>query len=228
MTMTRKDLQEKYDIFGENNDICLYRKKGEYTRSIGYCGNISLKNGKAVFNGQTYATVSELDNALREWENSLPYPVDTYNPMKREICRVEEQIIYYLTDVLGFELSSRDWNTLYVKNVGPSFRLEFEVGLNHNDKDLVSIVSKYGAYTFTQDVSDTESGIAVISSIVNSECLQMAKDMVDVLSVCDAKVTSEINAYVPDKTAFFGFQKANFKDMMIDRLETVLKQLKGE
>lgn len=81
--MTRRDLQEKYNIFGNNNDISLYRKKGEYTHGIGYCGNVKINNGTVSFNKHRYFDIESLDKALREWEASLPWPVDTYNPLMR-------------------------------------------------------------------------------------------------------------------------------------------------
>lgn len=229
--MTRKDLQEKYNIIGENKDIMLFRKSGEYSYGIGYCGNISLKNGKAVFNdfnGQSYSDLETLDNALVEWEKSLPYPVDTYCPMTRESYRIDSRIVWHLTEKMGFEHSKSGWEAgAYVRSIGPNSQLRFNVRQDlENEK--VDITSEFGGMTFTQSVDDADDGIAVVDSIINGSVLMMAKDMVDVISACGEKVTTEVEAFIPTKENFFGIKKASFKDLMIARLENVLKQLKGE
>lgn len=224
--MTRNDIKTKYNFIGENKDIMLFRKSGEFTYGIGYCGNISLKNGKAVFNGKSYSDLETLDNALVEWEKSLPYPVDTYCPMTRESYRTESRIVWHLTEKMGFESSKSGWSVgVYVRNIGPNFQLHFNVRQDlKNEK--VNITSQFGGMTFTQSVDNAEDGIAVIESIVNGSVLMMAKDMVDVISVCGEKVNTEVEAYIPTKENLFGIKKVNFKDLMIVRLESILAQLK--
>lgn len=225
--MTRKDIKTKYNFIGENKDIMLFRKQGEYTYGIGYCGNIALKNGKAVFNGKSYSDLETLDKALVEWEKSLPYPVDTYCPMTRESYRVESQIEWYLTNNLGFVSKTSEWHHRYAREMGPAFELSFKVEQD-TEKECVRIFSSFGGVTFTQEVTDTETGVAIVSAIVNGECLCMAKDMVDLISACNEEVNGEIEAYVPTKQNIFGVAKTSFKEVMIDRLEKVLAQLKGE
>lgn len=225
--MTRKDLQEKYNIIGENKEINLYRKQGEFSYGIGWCGTIALKNGKAVFNGKAYSTIADLDNALVEWEKSLPYPVDTYNPMCRPSYKVDNQLTWYLNEKLGFKTKHEKWNVRYAKAIGDDYELYFELEQDLDDES-VRITTRFGEYHFTQKVTDTETGVAVISAIVNGECLSMAKDMIDLISVCDTKITSEIEAYTQTNENIFGIKPISFKDMMIERLEKVLAQLKGE
>lgn len=224
--MTRKDIETKYRFLGKNDDIMLFRKSGEYTYGIGYCGNIALKNGKAVFNGKTYNDLETLDNALVEWEKSLPYPVDTYCPMTRESYRTESRIVWHLTEKMGFEQSKSGWEVgVYVRSIGPNSQLRFNVRQDlENGK--VNITSQFGGMTFTQSVDNAEDGIAVIDSIVNGSVLMGAKDMVDIISACGKKVTTEIEAFIPTKENIFGVKQVSFKDLMITRLENVLNQLK--
>ena len=228
MNMTRKEIETKYRFLGKNDDIMLFRKSGEYTYGIGYCGNIALKNGKAVFNGKTYNDLETLDNALVEWEKSLPYPVDTYCPMTRESYRTESRIVWHLTEKMGFEQSKSGWEAgVYVRSIGPDSQLRFNVRQDlENGK--VNITSQFGGMTFTQSVDNAEDGIAVIDSIINSNVLMGAKDMVDIISVCGEKITSEIETFIPTKENFFGIKKVNFKDLMIERLEKVLEELKKQ
>ena len=224
--MTRNDIKTKYNFIGENKDMMLFRKRGAFTYGIGYCGNITLKNGKVIFNGKTYNDLETLDNALVGWEKSLPYPVDTYCPMTRETYRTESRIVWYLTEKMGFERSKSGWEAdLYVRSIGPNSQLRFNVRQDlENEK--VDITSQFGGMTFTQSVDNAEDGIAVIDSIINSTVLMGAKDMIDIISACGEKVTTEVEAFIPTKENFFGIKKVSFKDLMIARLESILAQLK--
>ena len=225
--MTCNDLNTKYNIIGENKDIMLFRKRGEFTYGIGYCGNISLKNGKAVFNGKSYSDLETLDKALIEWEKSLPYPVDTYCPMTRESYRTESRIVWHLTEKMGFEYG-KGWEAgVYVRSIGPNSQLRFNVRQDlENEK--VNITSQFGGMTFTQSVDNAEDGIAVINSIINGTVLMGAKDMVDIISACGEKITTEVEAFIPTKENIIGIKQVSFKELMIARLESVLSQLKGE
>lgn len=225
--MTRKDLQEKYNIIGNNNDISLYRKKGEYDYGVGYCGNIQLKNGKALFNGNSYKDIDSLDNALCEWEKSLPWPVDTYNPMIIKSANLESRIIWYLTKKLGFKQSMEKWQIRYVKNIGPSCQLYFEIdrGRRGMSEDTLTLITSYGGVYFTQEVDNADSAVAMISAIVRENIFQMSSDMVNTLSILpDTDVPSDIEAFVEDQS----FKKVDFKTTMIALLEKELKKLKGE
>jgi len=225
--MTRKDLQEKYNIIGENKDIMLFRKGEDKGTGIGYAGNISLVRGSAVFNGEKYATINALDHALREWGEGLEYPVDSYCPMYNETWRTESRIIWYLRDKLGFKQVTRNWEMVYEKPIGPSFNLEFFIG-KELDEGKIGITSKYGPYIYRNSVDNAEDGIASINTIVSVSVSEMAKDMIEIISVCPVGVSDTIEAYVPSKRNILGFEKVDFKTMMIQRLEEQLKVLKGE
>lgn len=228
--MTRKDLQEKYNIIGNNNDISLYRKQGEYDYGCGYCGNIQLKNGKAIFNEKSYKDIDSLDTALREWEKSLPWPVDTYNPMLVKRANLESRIIWYLTDKLGFKHTVINWGLKYVKNIGPDYQIFFEVGRPRDmDDDTVTIYSQYGGMNFRYEAHEAEDAVEMISAIVRESIFQMSSDMVNTLSILpDTDVPSDIEAFVEDQSTILGFKKVDFKTTMIALLEKELKKLKGE
>ena len=226
--MTRKDLQTIFNIIGENKDIALFWKEEQKRTGNGYCGNIALKNGKAVFNGKAYADLETLGNALNEWAKTLEYPVDTYCPLYRESWRTESRILWYLTEKMGFKRSYRDWEMVFVRPIGPSFNLEFFVQHGQgNEEEKVVIISRYGEFTFRNAVDNAEDAISTIHAIINGCVLEMAKDMVDVISICDAKTAKDIKAYVPANN-IFGREEVSFKEMMITALEAQLKALKSE
>lgn len=228
--MTRKDLQKKYNIIGENNNIALYRKVGEYTHGIGYCGNIQLKNGKIVFDNKTYNDVDSLDKALREWEQSLAWPVDTYNPMIRHRANLESRIIWYLTEKLGFKYIIDDsWNAKYTRTVGPNCNISFSIERPRDlDDETVTLISYYGGTYYRSEVENSVDAINVISTIVRECVLQMSSDMVDLLSLVPDTEVPNIEAYRNSNKNFFGIEKIDFKSMMISILENELKKLKGE
>lgn len=227
--MIRKELQEKYNIFGENKDISLYRKRGEFACGYGYCGNIQLKNGKAIFNGQSYSNIESLDNAFREWEKTLPWPVDTYNPMVRKGFLLETRIVWYLTEKMGFTESSANWQITYVKNIGSNCKVSFEIERNKNLEDEdVTITSTYGKYTFRQKVTNADDAVATISSLIKHEILAMSSGMVDILSKCPDVEVPNIEAYTKSNTSIFGFERVDFKSVMIELLENELKKLKSK
>lgn len=224
--MNRNDLKEKYNIVGENNDIALFRKDHEKS-SMGYCGNISVVRGKAVFCGKKYETIDGLDTALRQWEAGLEWPVDTYCPLFNERYRLENRIHWYIINKLGFKEDFSDWNVRnrYVREIGPSCKLNVSV---FNVKDKVNISSEFGGITLTQEVEDIDTAVSVISHIVRETVLLMAKDMVSVLSVLPEEKITEIQMFVKSNNNFFGVEKADFKSVMIELLEKELKELKGE
>lgn len=225
--MNRKDLEKKYDIIGENKDIMLFRKGEDKGSGIGYAGNISLVRGNAVFNGTAYTDIASLDNALREWENGLEFPVDTYCPMINEAYRLDQRLTWYLSEKMGFKHKESNWKWLYAKNIGPNAELAFDLE-TRIEEGAVVISCKLGGCYFTQKVTDAHEGFAVISSIVNVSVLSTATDIVELLAVCPKERTAEIDAYVESNENIFGLKKVSFKDLMIQRLEQQLKALKGE
>jgi hypothetical protein len=224
--MNRKDLEKKFNFFGNNNDISLYMK-GHASRGLGYLGNISLINGKAKFRGKSYSDLESLYSAMKEWGDSLEWPVDTYNPMMNECYRLESRITWYLEEKLGFERDMSEWEdgTKYIRKIGPGYYIHVRV---YNIKDEVSIDSKYAGMTLTQKVEDADTAVASIVHMVRSEILMMAKDMIDTLSLLPEKDVTDIEMFVDSKRSFFGIEKADFKSVMVDLLEKELKQIKGE
>ena len=76
-------------------------------------------------------------------------------------------------------------------------------------------------------VKDADEGVAIITTIVRTSVLAMATDMVDLLGRLPDKTTTEINTFIQSNKNIFGFEKADFKSIMIDILEKQLKALKG-
>ena len=90
-----------------------------------------------------------------------------------------------------------------------------------------SIYSQLGPYTFMTPVKDVDEGVSIITTIVRNSVLGMATDMIDLLGRLPDKTTTEINTYIRNNRNIFGFEKVDFKSIMIDSLEKQLKALKG-
>lgn len=226
--ITRKVLSEKYNIIGENKDIVLYRKKEDIhysNRGLGYCGNVQLVNGKVIFNGKKYSDIDSLDNALIEWENSLEFPIDTYNPMMREGAKLYSKIDWFLCEKMGFKTKVINWESYYIKSFGIDFALKFTLKNSYEDES-VNITCSFGGIHFTQNFTDVNEGIALISTITQNCVLSMAKDVVDALAVIPKERTTEIETFVNSNKNIFGIEKVSFKDLMINMLERELKALK--
>lgn len=221
--MTRNDLKETFNILGENKDLALFYKDKSNCMGIGYCGNISLVNGKAVFNGKKYGDVESLRTALVEWEKSLKWPVDTYCPLTRESYRIRERVEWFLTDKLGFKGVNHNWDYVYERAIGPEFKISFMVS---NKDDKVEISSRYGEYTFYNQIENAEDGVKIISTLVREYALSMASDIVGVVSDCPDTDIAEINAIMDTNTNMFGFKPVDYKTTMINLLENELEKLK--
>ena len=68
----------------------------------------------------------------------------------------------------------------------------------------------------------------MITHIVRSEILMMAKDMVAALSLLPEKEMTDVELFVESNKNIFGLEKVDFKSSMIALLEKELKSLKGE
>ena len=221
--MNRQDLKSKYFISGTNADLRLCRNDTWYQ----YCGNVSLKRGKVWFNGKSYSDLESLDNALLQYAETLPYPITTYDPSLNELCRVENQLRYILIDKFKFCQSSDigyHSGQLYVRKVGPNVGLRLNMRTTDTGIDLSL---RYGKYTFDQTVTSTEEGITYINSMINTVVSMTARDMVELLSKCSGNISSEIDAFVDSNTNILGFERVDFKTLMISTLEEQLKALKG-
>ncbi len=221
--MNRQDLKSKFSISGTNSDLRLYRI-GEFT----YCGSVSLKRGKVWFNEKSYSDVESLDKALLEYAKTLPYPIATYNPSLNEFCRVEDQLSYILTNKFKFckssEIGAGYYGQFYVRKIGPNIGLR--VGIRNTDIGI-DLSLKYGKYTFEKTVTTTEDGLAYINSMINTVVSLSAIDMVSLISKCSGNISSDIDAFVDSNTSTLGFERVDFKTLMISTLEEQLKALKG-
>ena len=226
--MTRKDLEERFVLFGHNDNISLYRKRTEET-VFGYCGSIRLERGKATFNGHVYADVDSLDSALTEWGEALEWPVTSYDPMLNDTYRLESRLITWLEDKMHFKQKEGTWErgNTYIRKIGPGFEIFFTLDRSMKD-DKVQIYSKYAGMSIMQDVSTPEEGVAVMSSFIRSTILTMATDIIDALADCPEADNAEIRAFVASKNNIFGFEEVDYKKVMISELEKQLKKLKGE
>lgn len=225
--MTRKDLEKDFHIIGENKDIMLFFKDVPNGWGIGYCGNITLDRGKAIFERKEYTDIEELKTAIKNWGDSLEWPVYTYCPMNRDSYRLESRITWFLKEKMGFTFTRDSWvRDAYERKIGPNCRLCFLIESNMENEE-VGISFTYGEYTFMQKVKDAKTGTEIISTLVREAILSMAGDMADALSVIPETEIPEIEAIKKDNKTLLGFKHADFKTTMINLLEAELAKLKS-
>lgn len=225
--MTRKDIEKKFVIIGNNSEISLYTKKENSDDVTKYVATVSLVRGKIHFNGKTFSDLDELEAETKKWAESLPWPVDTYCPLYNERYRLESRISWYLTEKLGFSSNYGAWNFSYTHKIGEDCQLSFSFDNRGMKENETSIYSQMGPYRFMTPVRDADEGVAIITTIVRTSVLAMATDMIDLLGHLPDKTTTEINTFIQSNRNIFGFEKADFKSVMIDILEKQLKALKG-
>lgn len=225
--MTRKDIEEKFVIIGNNSELSLFTKKENSNRAANYVATVSLTRGKIHFNGKTFSDLDEFEVEAKKWAESLPWPVDTYSPFYNERCRLENRLSWYLTEKLGFSANWESRSLSYTRKIGEDCTLSFSFDNRDVKENETSIYSQLGPYTFITSVKDADEGVSIITTIVRNSVLGMATDMIDLLGRLPDKTTTEINTYIRNNRNIFGFEKVDFKSIMIDSLEKQLKALKG-
>lgn len=101
--LTKKTLTEALNDHGftlspciascEAGDMRVYKKSGE-----GYYATINFVGGKLKFNGQVYDSVDAMIEAIEEYNKTLEFDIDTYNP---------DYDMNYVTDLRDIETLSK-------------------------------------------------------------------------------------------------------------------------
>ena len=141
---------------------------------------------------------------------------------------LEDRVIWYLTEKMGFKAISSNWQVHYSKEIGINSSISFIVDRAGMEDEKITIVCPFGPYTLRQEIADVDEAVAMISSMVRQQVLQMASGIVEALSVCPDVEVPEMEAYVKSNRSLFGIERIDYKSMMVSLLEKELKKLKGE
>ena len=187
-----KPFGERYQLIEHDGGYLLYDKEGISRRSNDeYLGKFSILDGKYVFEGERYGCVSDLVDAMKSFNERLPFDAEIYNPMYRKHCMIEMALHDYL-ESLGFKYN---WNgnRYYLEDGYGQVVLEirFEV---KEDTTTGSVTRRIlGSDSWVESpFTDLDSAIGSVNSIVSSYCVMMNAITVSVLGKLTDSRASEV------------------------------------
>lgn len=233
MGITRKDLESKFYIIGNNNSIALYDAAAcKSGNGRGYSGNCSIKNGKIHFNGNVHDNVDSFVEDLKAFANSpcIIWPMWTYDPYLNEDFRKSSRIGWHLIEKLGFKYS--DTYSDYLANDRLEDKYVLDTGLNTIIVYISVIGGKISVRSnlngmFVEGTYDSiTSSVEAVETIVKSILLNNVGSMCEVLS--KLQTNCNIDLTLIDTKNLFDITKIDFKQYMVTVLENELKKLKDE
>ena len=182
------ELNSKFYVFGmggtpagEKYAYSAY-KVNENNNKEYYFSIESVNSDKTVtFNGKRYSDTESLINAVDEYNSSLKYPLATYDPILSDHWRMEERVLSYLKDTVGFKAQSDGeyGYSDYVLETSNGNRF-MTLGLSRtSDKDTIR-VSLDGKTSMIFEITDEDSAIRTINVFLMSSCASAIKMATDV------------------------------------------------
>ena len=235
MARISKKKKALLDAFGDRyihlewkDGYLLYDKETSGKRSNNkYLGwiDISDKQDCYVFNDKEYPTLDELLTAIEEYNATLPFDPDIYNPMYKKNYMIECAVHDYLTE-LGFVTEHSSNETFYVLKdpYGQDIcTITYDVKEDTTDGAVRRIInsSRWMEITF----NDLDSAIGAINTHVAAYCsitnIVLMKSLNKLTESRSAKILNKkfdiqtLTVYTEDAT-----------QQTIDFLEAELKRLK--
>lgn len=226
-------LGERYITIEHDGGYCLYDKERPAKRSnYKYIGKFYISSSKKsyAFGDKYYNNVESLVKAMDEYNSTLPFDIDIYNPLFKNSYRIEIALYDYL-ESLGFE---RVWKkeSHFVKNdcFGQcicDLIVQVEEGTTKGVIRRNIITSDEDRIQFTDSpFTDLDSAIASVNTILATYVASVDAAAMDILN----KITHSRSALLLD-TTFDVRTLSKFTEdgrlKMIEVLEKELEQLKG-
>lgn len=240
--MKAQDLKDAYYAVRIDGRYDLYDKdpnSGSRTCHK-YLGSVvyNSKSQSVMFNGKRYTIIRELENALKEWEESLPFSVECYNPIIREEARTRMCISEYL-ERIGMERKyciSPNVDAAYILKTHNVYfgeqalaELTFkvnedgksgEIGLFHDSCNNAYVSAKF---------SSLENAIESINSLIEPLLLcSVSKSMELHSKMSKARSCADIGNLNIISYKTFDTYSVGLKDKIISELEEALKRLKED
>lgn len=164
---------ERYHLIVNGDGYCLYDKEAHSPRSrYKYLGFITLdtNKGEFVFNDSSYKDIESLINAINEYNSTLPFDPDIYNPSFKESYRIQMATHDYLCS-LGFKSDDSDAYTL--KDGFGQPVVSVFVKVNHDSKSGYVIRTLGNSAEVECPFKDLDSAIAAINSVVGTYIISL-------------------------------------------------------
>lgn len=235
-TLKRKQMLEafgeRYKLIEHDCGWLIYDKEGHSKRAFAlYIGHfyLSTDNTKYSFRGNYYTTVDELIKAMDDYNKTLPFDAEIYDPTFRKNVLVEMALHDYL-ESLGFKMSwgGYDGTIYYIEDSYGQRVCTIQVDVKEDTTKgritrLIPNSSKWTDALFT----DLESAIGAVNSILSMYCLSINAITMNVLNGLTEARASEVFDMTFDVKSLKTYTE-DAKKKTIERLEAELKRLKGE
>lgn len=221
---------ERYKTIEHNGGYLLYDKERESKRSNAYyVGRFYLSSDSKnyVFNDEYYSNVNDMVNAMEEYNKTLPFDPDIYNPFFRKHVGIELAIHDYLTDI-GFK-TSRSINNEYVFEDAYGYELlRITYDIVEDSSNGILIKHTTGKHTWTEcPFHDLDSAIGACNSLLSSYLVLTSSMFTNILSKLTTSRASEVYDKTFDIKTLTVYTK-NSKEKAIKLLEEELLRLKEE
>lgn len=222
-------LGEKYHAIEHNGGFLLYDNTRQGKRSnVLYLGKIFLSTDgkKYVFNDDYYESVDTLVKAIEDYNATLPFDADVYNPIYRKNYKIECILHDYL-DSLGFKHSYSSSDTLYSlpDAYGQAIVLmKFDVKEDSEDGVVRRLIPNTGKWVEAK-FNDVDSAIGACNSIIAAQCAIVNAQLVELLGKMTKHRVGEFMDMTFDIKSLSTYSE-DAKKKTIEQLEEELKRLK--
>lgn len=225
-------LGERYTVIEHDGGYCLYDKERSAKRSnYKYIGKFYISSNKKqyAFGDKYYNDVESLVKAMDEYNSTLPFDIDIYNPLFKNSYRIEIALYDYL-ESLGFE---RVWEkeSHFVKNdcfgqciCDLTVQVEEDTTKGVIRRNIITS-DEYRIQFTDSPFTDLDSAVASVNTILVTYVASVDAAAMDILN----KITHSRSALLLD-TTFDVRTLSKFTEdgrmKMIEVLEKELAELK--
>lgn len=194
-----------------------------------YLGFIKLSNNNNnyIFNNKKYTDPASLIKDIEEYNSTLPFDPEIYNPSYRENYKIEMAVDDYLKG-LGFEVPSTgsgEVYTLKANNNATICEIRVKIDFDSTKGEIMTFPNDNSIVTCKFDGLD--SAIGAINSIISPDLLIIQSKIVG--SLC--KLTTQRSNDAVNKIKFepntLSATIVDFKKELIERLKEELKNLES-
>lgn len=186
-----------------------------------------------LFNGKSYNDVDTLLSDVETYNNTLPFPSRTYDPMYMAWANETARIHWYLTQKLGMETNYESYsfkNLLGETIMSFSYKMDYDY---NGERDLTSgrlfrSLDNNSNRWISSNFTDAEDAIKQINSLVTCEVITSIHNNFEVLERFSGSFSNLSEAKVESIQNILSGKTEKYTDKVIPILETLLKTLKGE
>ena len=237
-----KKLNETYYVSESINDKCAYSIH-EHNSAYGnhYIASVIKTDNKHLeYNGKSYSDTESLIKDITEYNGTLQFPADYYNPDYRLWASVDMKINWYLSSYLGMTRHtngvSYDTNEYVLRDSLGDLITSISYNVYHDNSDngrtegsgTITKTTSDGKWISTP-FKDAEDAVRQINTFMCSDMLMKGKMAFDMLDKVRGNFSDMKDAKVYDKNDLFRsiMNPDSFKEKIIPILEDLLSKLKA-